>query len=233
MTLQHLQALSTTGPILPGETRVTKNNYVPGEQVIAALSNVVYVVPNVALKGSALIDHSKLYPSTFPSKSDLVAASGHVRPDGKLSFVSFYEALLEAKVEADPNFHVTIDEATEEDKEYDELSRPLQKLYDSMHSRFGEKWDHAEIMEFLQLLSDNIGILTLDDFDNAFHSVVDNSWKWEAEFAEEYMMDVEPGLRDSMVLHAIDWQAVWDHSVTYDFHAFDFNGDVYVFYSNW
>jgi hypothetical protein len=36
-----------------------------------------------------------------------------------------------------------------------------------------------------------------------------------------------------MVLHAIDWQAVWDHSVTYDFHAFDFNGDVYVFYSNW
>lgn len=236
MSLQDVSRLANAaGPLLPGEAcpvLSVPRSYAAGERIIAAVTNVTYVVPNVALKGAALIEHSKLYPSTFPSKTDLVAASGHVKEDGKASFISFYEALLEAKLEADPNFYVTMDDANDEEKEYDELSKPIQALYDNVHTRFGERWDHAQIMDFLQELSD-LGVQTVENFDSAFYTFVDDTYNWEAEFTEEYTNELEPNLNDSIASFAIDWQRVWDHALTYDFCTIEFDDLIYIFYSNW
>jgi hypothetical protein len=226
MTTSTTVQVATAGPVLPGEQVV---QYVPGAVIQAAISRLVYMVPSAPITGAELISHASRYPMDFATKSDLVAASGHVKENGKLSFTSFYEALLAAKTEADPNFYVTIDEASDEELEYDNLSQPLRKLYDKVYQQFGEKWNHSEILEFMQLLSDDIGISSVEQLEDTFYSTVDNGWNWEAEFAEEYVTSMEYGLSDSQVYFAIDWQKVWDHNLTYEFATIDFNGDIYLF----
>lgn len=206
-------------------------SYVPGAEIRAAITNHLYTIPSSPLTGADLIEFTKLYPQHFPSKIDLVAASGHVKESGKVAFASFYETLLAAKLEADPNYYVTIDAARDEDKEYDALSLPLQKLYDEVHEQLGEKWDHTMILDFLQEL-DDLGIKDTRTFDDAFYAVVDDSYQWEKQFAEEYINDIE-NLRDSLIYHAIDWQAVWDHQLTYDFYTVEFDDQIFIFHANY
>jgi hypothetical protein len=91
--------------------------------------------------GSGLLSLVADYGSEAP-KSQLVAAAGYIKPDGKLAWTAFYEALLKAKGIA-PRV------STDEDREYDELSSEAQGLYDEIHARIGEKWDHSEILEML------------------------------------------------------------------------------------
>lgn len=214
------------GPVLPGEQVV---QYVPGAVIQAAISKLVYVVPSAPMTGADLLKHASRFPMEFPSKSDLVAASGHVKAGGKVDFISFYETLLHAKAEVDPNYYVTVDSANDEDLEYGALSHSLQALYDAVHTKFGERWNHSEIMEFMQLLQDDIGISTAEQLEDIFYSVVDNGWNWEADFAEEYVDNLEPGLSDSMAYSAIDWQKVWDHNLTYSFATIDFDGYIFLF----
>lgn len=163
----------------------------------------------------------------FPSRVDLAAASGHIKPDGKINFISFYEALLGAKLEADPNY-LTVDSSDEDSEDYDALSAEQQALYNHAHDRFGEKWDHEQIMEFMGEL-DDIGIETAQDLDDRFETVVDKDWRWEREFAEEYTNSLEYGLSDSIAYSSIDWQAVWDYQLSYDFSTFEFDDSVYIF----
>lgn len=226
MNAQATAQVATAGPVLPGEAVV---QYVPGAVIQAALGGCTYVVPSVPLTGSDLVRHASRFPLEFPTKSDLVAASGHVKAGGKVNFISFYETLLQAKLEADPNYYVTVDNANDEDLEYDSLSHSLQALYDAVHAKFGEKWNHSEIMEFLQLLQDDIGINTAEQLEDIFYSVVDNDWNWEAAFAEEYVDSLEYGLSDSMAYSAIDWQKVWDHNLTYSFATIEFDGSMFLF----
>lgn len=221
--------IAATGPLLPGEPTV---RYVAGATVQAALGGAVYTIPAVPLTGADLLAHAGRFPMDFPSRVDLAAASGHVKPDGKINFISFYEALLGAKLEADPNYYVTIDKANEEDLEYNELSLWLQELYDAVYVKFGEKWDHKQIMEFMELLQDDAGIETAQGLEDRLETVVDNAWSWEKEFAEEYVNSLEYGLSDSIVYSSIDWQDVWDSLLKYDFNAIEFDDSVYIFRAN-
>jgi hypothetical protein len=228
MTTSTTAQVATVGPVLPGEQVV---HYAPGAVIQAAVSRFVYVVPSAPITGAELISHASRYPMEFATKSDLVAASGHVKENGKLSFVGFYEALLAAKTEADPNFYVTIQDATDEDKEYDDLSKPLQQLYDLVHEQFGHAWDHSMILEFMGEL-DDLGI-TASNFSDAFYSAISEpSYHWEREFAEEYVTSIEYGLEDSMAYAAIDWQDVWDHNLTYEFNIVEFDDSVFIFNNN-
>ena len=218
-----------SGPALPGEQVV---QYVPGAVIQAAISKLVYVVPSAPMTGADLLHHASRFPAEFPSKSDLVAASGHVKAGGKVSFIAFYENLLQAKLEADRHYYVTIDEASDQEIEYDNLSQPLRKLYDKVDLQFGEKWSHWEILEFMQLLSDGVGINTVEQLEDVFYGVTDNAWNWEAEFAAGYVNSLECGLNDSIAYFAIDWQRVWDHSLTYKFATIEYDGNVYIFNCN-
>ena len=209
----------------------TSTEYAIGSQIRAAITDIVYVIPRLPITGAELISHAARYPMEFATKSDLVAASGYVRENGKLSFIGFYEALLAAKTEADPNFYVTIQDATDEDKEYDQLSHSLQQLYDLVHEQLGYSWDHGMILEFMGEL-DDLGI-TASNFSDAFYSAIpEPSYHWEREFAEEYVTSMECNLEDSIAYASIDWQDVWDHNLTYEFNSIDFDDYVFIFNSN-
>lgn len=225
-TAQTIAQITPAGPALPGEQVV---RYMPGAVIQAAISDIIYVVPSAPMSGADLLRHASRFPVELPSRSDLVAASGHVKAGGKVNFISFYETLLQAKREADPNYCVTIDEASDEELEYDNLSLSLRKLYDEVYHRFGEKWSHSEILEFMQLLSDDIGIDTVEQLEDALYCVMDNTYNWEAEFAEEYVNDLEHHLSDSMAYFAINWQRVWDHNLAYDFTTIEYNDNIYIF----
>ena len=59
-----------------------------------------------------------------------------------------------------------------------------------------------------------------------------DSYKAEAEFAEELMTSLGAIDEDSPVFFAIDWQRVWDHSLCYDYNTIEFDGTTYFFHNN-
>lgn len=223
MTLSDLQPLAGTS-----NAQAPSGPWQPLQACTAAITGRFYVVPASPLTGAVLIDHAKRYPLDFASKSDLVAASGHLKEGGKLNFISFYEALIAAKTEADPNFGNNI----EEDKEYDDLSEKQKELYDHISEDFGSKWNHGETIEFMGELKD-LGVETKANLESALYTVVDGGYRWERDFAEEYINELEPNLEDSAASFAIDWQRVWDHSLAYDFYTVEFDGSVFIFFANW
>ena len=84
---------------------------------------------------------------------------------------------------------------------------------------------------------DDIGITNEEEFENRFYTVMDNSYKVEEEFAEDFIDNVYNTGSDAMqaVYHAIDWQRVWDHSLCYDFSYIiqgGYGGDVYFFHNH-
>ena len=93
-----------------------------------------------------------------------------------------------------------------------------------------EKWTDDDMYDFISDL-DDIGITNEEEFENRFYLVMDNSWKLEAEFAEDYLDNVYNSNTDAMqfIYHAIDWQRVWDHSLCYDYDYIIHNGEAYFF----
>ena len=180
------------------------------------------------LTGSTLIDFVSSEMQKETPRADICRVAGYVKTlrDGNIApdFVSFYETLLEAKKEANPQLY----ETSSDYPEYDSLSDDTKALYDHLEGCIGSKWTHEETLDFIEELGD-IGIETEEQFQDGFDRSVDNTWKAEAEFAEECMVELEPSLQDSMVIHAIDWQSVWDHQLKYDFNTIEFDGEVYFF----
>jgi hypothetical protein len=205
-------------------------HYVAGAEFAAVNSDVVFVIPELRLTGEALLAFVNEHTARMPYRSDLVAASGYIKEGGKLAFVDFYENLLAAKQAADPEYFASLQTQAQkdEDEEYDTLSEDGQKLYDEVHTMFGEKWDHDEIMGMVDDLS-GIGIETAQQLTDRFYQQLDNGWKWQAEFAEEYVCELEYSLQHSLVFHAIDWEAVWQHQLQYDFDTIERDGEVFVF----
>jgi len=176
--------------------------------------------------GTGLLSLVKDYGSTAP-KSQLVAAAGYIKPDGKLAWTAFYEALLEAK-------GISPVVTKDEDDEYEALSDDAQGLYDEIHDRIGDswrafwKWDHAEIMEMLGKVQD-LGIETADQFADALEFVADDPWHWQRDFVESLLEDNftnDAGLYSWVV---IDHEATWESSLRYDYTEVEFDGSVYVF----
>lgn len=155
-------------------------------------------------------------------KSTMVAAAGYFRDGGKLAFVDFYEALLAAK-------GISPVVTADEDEEYDELSDDAKGLYDAIHKAVGEKWDHAELMDFLSEVQD-LGIETAETFEDAFTYQCDDTWHWQRDFITNYVLESDftndAGLYSWLV---IDYEATWDSALRYDYNTIEFDGSVYVF----
>lgn len=236
MSLQDVSRLANAaGPLLPGEAHPALSvprSYDVGDQITAAISNVVYTVPSVRLTGVDLIAHTKQYPDRFAIKSDLIAASGYVRPDGKVAYTAFYEALLAAREITDPGWTERINNAAQsgEDAEYDALSEDGQRLYDVSHERLGHNWDHQDIMNFVEELSD-IGINTVEEFNEAYYSTQDNTWRWDSDFAREYCESMYGDLGDRLYFSCIDWSEVWRDCLACDFNTIELDGEVHIFRS--
>ncbi len=211
----------------------TIEGFYAGQACAAAITARYYIVPAAPLKGAELLDHVAKFASKLPSKTDLAAAAGHIRSNGKVSFISFYEALLEAKLEADPNYHVTLQDAIDEDKEFDALSLPLQELYNDITDKFGEKWTHRQTLDFMAEL-DDLGITTAQQLEDAFYTVIHHpSYNWEREFAEEYYCELDYSIAESPVACFVDWQRAWDSQLTYDFSTIEFDDSIFILHNNY
>jgi hypothetical protein len=180
------------------------------------------------LTGQKLVDFVNAEMTKATPRTDICRVAGYVKTlrDGNIGpdFIAFYENLLEARKETNPELF-----QTESDyPEYETLSDDIKALYDHLDESIASKWTHEETLDFIEELED-IGIETDEQFQDSFERTVDNTWKAEAEFAEEYMVELEPGLQDSLVFHAIDWQSVWDHQLKYDFNTIEFDGEMYFF----
>lgn len=177
------------------------------------------------LTGQALIDYVNKTEVSIKSKTEQCLGAGYVRDNGGPAFTDFYEALLDAK-------GVEYDGGTTDADWYDNMTEQAQTLYDQIEDMCPEftKFTTEQCDDFMNEL-DDIGITTAQQFEDAYYMQFD-SYKAEAEFAEELMCQVTPNLEESPVFFAIDWQRVWDHSLSYDFSTIEFDGTTYFFHNN-
>jgi hypothetical protein len=103
-----------------------------------------------------------------------------------------------------------------------------QALYDEVHKLFGEKWDHEDIMEFMEKL-DDVGITTADDLRDTFEFIGEDSWSAEEEFAKYFTYEVLGAAIPDIVEDCINWQRVYDSSLNYDYNSVEFDGSTYFF----
>jgi len=181
------------------------------------------------LTGQDLIDHVNLHNDCC-SKSEMCLDAGYVNKNGGPAFTDFYTALLEAKT--DLNQMPESEESQSGADWYDNMTEQAQSLYDQIEDMCPEfaKFTTEQCDDFMNEL-DDIGITTAQQFEDAYYMQFD-SYKAEAEFAEELMCQVTPNLEESPVFFAIDWQRVWDHSLSYDFSTIEFDGTTYFFHNN-
>lgn len=185
----------------------------------------------VKLTGAELIAHTENSLRANMSRTDLIIQAGYfrIKEDSTIAacYVDFYENLLAAKKEAYPEIYAS--ENTEPVESYDDLSEESQALYDHLSEGIGRTWNHEEQLEFMELMASDLGIETLEQFEECFYSYIENQWSAESEFAEEFANEIERLSSDSIIYAAIDWQKVWDHQLRYDFNSLEFDGCTYFF----
>jgi hypothetical protein len=155
------------------------------------------------------------------SKSQLVSLAGYIKPDGKLAYCDFYEALIDAK-KANNLWHYPEPESTET---RDDLTSSEEILWDHIKDRLN--LDDSELDDIFDEFTD-LGIENPDQFDDAYVGTWDN-YNAEAEFAEQLADELGLLNDDHFFSFAIDWQRVWDHSLSYDYNVV---AGVYFFSNN-
>lgn len=155
------------------------------------------------------------------TRTDMIKDAGYVNDNGTGAYVDFYTELLRAK---------GISPVTDTDMSnaaYDDLPPDTQHLYDVVDDKLGEKWDHDEVMDFIEEL-DDIGITTGEQFEDCFEGVYDD----EKEFAQYWVCDVLNAQIPECVYNCIDWEHVWSHELKYDFNCIEFDYNVFIFRNN-
>lgn len=174
------------------------------------------------LVGDALLAHIEEYKHL--TKTEQCLTAGYINDKGKPAYVDFYTELLNASPVATDQCKDAADDA-----EYDALNDDKRALYDEVHDRFGEKWDHEQIMEFMEEL-DDIGITNAPDLEDAY-SYQSDEYRAERDFAEYWVCEVMCEPPSDMIAHAVDWQDVWDHQLSYDFNTIEFDGETFFFWN--
>ena len=158
------------------------------------------------------------------TRTDMIKDAGYVYDNGKAMYVDFYTELLNSRNILNPNYVAERDAA---DAEYEALSGVEQDLYDAVNERFGEKWSHEEIVEFMSEL-DDIGIDTPEALDESVEWQTDE-YNPEEKFAEYFVTEAMCESIPSLVEGCIDWQTVWQSSLRYDYNVIEFDGEAYFF----
>lgn len=182
----------------------------------------------IMLTGDSLIkfvdDYKPLIERNEKTRTDMILDAGYVYDNGKAMYTQFYTELLNARG------IVPTTDTDKADEEYDSLSEDEKDLYDKITEMLGEKWTHDETIKFMEEL-DDMGITTASVFEDAFYGMNDE-YHAERYFAEEFVNEYEYGLKDSLVYAAIDWQAVWDHQLRYDFSTIQTVNGTFFFTNN-
>ena len=179
----------------------------------------------VSLKGDALLQHvaenKELITRGEKTRTEVIVEAGYVNSNGTPAYTEYYTEVLNAQGVV-PVVNSDVDDAA-----YEALSGVEQDLYDAIHDKFGEKWDHEDIMEFMELL-DDIGITTPEQLDDAYKRQTDE-YNATAEFAEYYVNEVMCTGIPSVLEGHIDWDSVWDFELRCDYNSFEFDGETFFF----
>jgi hypothetical protein len=179
----------------------------------------------IRLTGDSLLKHVAEYKELITrgekTRTEAVLAAGYAYDNGKAAYVDYYTEVLRAQGD------LPVTDQDVEDQVYTNLSGVEQDLYDAIHDKFGRKWDHEEIMEFMQELSD-IGIESPEALVDAYEYQT-GEYSPEAVFAEYYVNEVHcTGIPEILEGH-INWHEVWDCELRYDYNTIDFDGETFFF----
>ena len=113
---------------------------------------------------------------------------------------------------------------------YDSKDADTQELIDEIHESTSFIIDENEYDAFIDELKDE-GITTAEEFCDRFYG------EWEGvgdhvttEFTEQLVDDVYPtDDLPEIYRNAIDFERVWDQSLSYDFYDMEFQGRTYFF----
>lgn len=152
------------------------------------------------------------------TRTDMIKDAGYMYDNGKAMYVQFYTELMRAK-----GLPVITDKDVTEE-EYDSLDDDTKGLYDVIDDRFGRKWDHETVMQFIDELK-GLDVLDKSTFDEYFYGVYDST----REMAEEYYTQAGV-MDDEHPLHSfIDWDDVWERNLRHDFDVIEFDYEYYFF----
>jgi hypothetical protein len=182
------------------------------------------------LKGSSLLDFVNDKMSLINrgelTRTDMIKDAGYVYDNGKPMYTQFYTELLNAKGVVPTTNTDTMEQ------EYDDMTTDEKDLYDKITDMLGEKWTHAETVEFMDELED-IGIYTATKFEDAYEYTHDGYSSYaEKEFSEYWCIDVLDTQIPEIILSALDWQDVWDHNLRYDFCYIETVNGTFFFSNN-
>ena len=187
------------------------------------------VVPFM-LKGDALVafvdERMELVNRGEQTRTEMIKDAGYMYDNGKPMYTEFYTELLNARG------IVPTTDTDKADQEYDELTSEEKDLYDKITDMLGEKWTHEETIEFMDELYEN-GINTASEFEEAYEYTHDSYSSYaEKEFSEYFCIEVMGAEIPECVLCAVDWQAVWDHNLRYDFCSIETVNGTFFFRNN-
>ena len=118
---------------------------------------------------------------------------------------------------------------------YDALDSDKRELVDSIAERTYYITEEQEYLDFIALLRDDYGIETAMDFEDKFEAEFEGySESQLAEYASN-MVD-ESGYLDRVpdfLKNHIDWEAVWNCELRYDYSEIQFNENTYLFRNHW
>jgi len=147
------------------------------------------------LTGSDLLAKVSELQAQNATRTEIVLACGYIKPDGKASYVAFYEALIEAK---QPEISQMTDEIeTEIEFDDEEQEEKFQELCENYPQKAVEVYYH------------NIGDLA--DFEEAY----EGEFESEAYFTEEMLANICDSNLPSWIV--IDYQQTYDSALRYDY----------------
>jgi hypothetical protein len=167
--------------------------------------------------GAGLLSLVKDFGDDCP-KSTLVSAAGYIRPDGKLAWTAFYEALLSAKGALPSQQELTYDEEDPDREWCQAIAQHLPEV------------DEQDARDWVAKELDDLGIETEDQLQAAFYGAY-STWSFYEEFCSEYL-DNSCERIPEILQNCINWERLWNSLLTYDFDTFDFGGLTYVFNRN-
>jgi hypothetical protein len=148
------------------------------------------------LTGSDLLAKVSELQAQNATRTDIVLACGYIKPDGKASYVAFYEALLAAKY---PNGLPNAEwEDVETELEFDDEAQ--EKQFQELCENYPQK--------AVEVYYENIG--NFDEFEDAYQGEFDS----ESHFTEEMIAQMGENIPSWIV---VDYQATWDSMLRFDY----------------
>ena len=114
---------------------------------------------------------------------------------------------------------------------FDALDSDKRELVDSISERTHYIIEEQEYDDFITLLDEEFGIQCAMDFEDKFEAEFEDYGNNAlAEFAENLVSETQDLSRvPDFVLNHIDWEAVWNCELRYDYSEIQFNENTYLF----